>query len=328
MAANLELSAVEEPVKSTQAPGLSPAELASFKENGYFAPIKVYEPEEMQRLWKIERLKLMDRSAAVYPQEATSGNTNISNYDRHLDSQMLAKHICSPAIVDRVCSVLGADILCWRSEFFPKYPGDEGTDWHQADTFANAAGKPQIIWPDHQKRSGFGGTITVWTAFMEAKIETAALQFIPGTHEQMFYDETKGMVYDAKRINAVEKDGVRRGFFGYDYRELQIDPHWEPDEKRAVTVELRAGEAVMFWSTLMHASHPHAGKTRNMRLGFAARYVPTCVKVYPDTDAYEEYGGRVELSRYGAVVVGGTDEFGHNRIATETTRGFRFRTGQ
>lgn len=313
-------------MKSTHVYSLRPDELLFFKENGYFAPIKIYEPDEMQRLWKVERLRLMDRSAAVYPHEATSGNTNIANYDRHLDSQMLAEHICCPEIVCRLRSVLGPDIVCWRTEFFPKYPGDEGTDWHQADTFANASGRPQILWPDQEKRSGFGGTITLWTAFTEAKIETGCLQFIPGTHEQMFFDETKGMVYDANRINAIQKDGVRRGFFGYDYRDLKSDPDWEPDVEHAVSVELRPGEAVMFWSTLIHASHQHLGKSNKMRLGFAARYVPTCVKVYPDTDVLEEYGGRIELSRYGAVVVAGKDTYGHNRIATETTRGFRFPT--
>lgn len=305
-------------------PCLNPEELAFFKANGYFAPIKIYEPDEIMRRWKVERLKLMDRSAAVYQHDTVSGNTNISNYDRHLDSQMLAEHICSPEIVGRVRSVLGTDVLCWRSEFFPKYPGDEGTDWHQADTFANASGRPQIVWPQNRE---FGGTITVWTAFTEATIETGCLQFIPGTHEQMFYDEAKGMVYDPQRINAVAKEGnVRRGFFGYDYRDLQIDPDWTPDTSRAVSIELKPGEAVMFWSTLMHASHPHLGKTQNMRLGFVARYVPACVKVYPDTEEFEEYGGRIELSRYGAVVVSGKDSFGHNRIAHQTTRGFPFAT--
>jgi non-heme Fe2+,alpha-ketoglutarate-dependent halogenase len=76
----------------------------------------------------------------------------------------------------------------------------------------------------------------------------------------------------------------------------------------------------------MHASHPHAGKTNEMRMGFAARYVPASVKIYPDTDAIEEYGGRVSLEKYGAVLVSGTNEFNHNRIATQTTRGKRFVT--
>ncbi|MDN0197623.1 chlorinating enzyme [Streptomyces sp. S.PNR 29] len=302
---------------------LSQEELKQFHEQGFIGPFKVYEVEEMRRIWRRERIRLMDRSMAVYQGEAAeSGNTNISNYDRHLDSAVLADHITRPQIVDRVTSVLGPDVLCWRTEFFPKYPGDEGTDWHQADTFANASGKPQILWPAGVE--DFGGTITVWTAFTEANEETGCLQFIPGTHRTMFYDETKRMHYDPDRINRETKKGVRRGFFGYDYRELQKDPDWEPDESQAVPMVMRPGEAILFWSTLMHASLPHAGRTDEMRLGFAGRYVPTSVRVYPDTDVVEEYGGSVSLERYGSVLVSGQDRYGHNRLATETTRGHAF----
>ena len=302
----------------------TPEELAGFHERGYAGPFTLYQPDEMKATWKRQRLLLLDRSKAIYQDgAAVSGATNIANYDRHLDSDFLAEHICRPEIVDRVSSVLGPHVLCWRTEFFPKYPGDEGTDWHQADTFANASGSPQILWPE---AADFGGTITVWTAFTEANQDTACLQFIPGTHQTMFYDETKRMHYDPNQINKAEKEGVRRGFFGYDYRQLQIDPHWKPDESKAVPMVMRPGQFIMFWSTLMHASHPHAGKTDEMRMGFAARYVPAGVKIYPDTDAIEEYGGRVSLENYGAVLVAGKDEFKHNRIATQTTRGKLFVT--
>ena len=310
--------------QQTQNFSFTPEELAGFHRNGYAGPFTAYQPDEMKAIWKRQRLLLLDRSKAIYQDEAAvSGATNIANYDRHMDNDFLAEHICRSEIVERVASVLGPNVLCWRTEFFPKYPGDEGTDWHQADTFANASGSPQILWPDDED---FGGTITVWTAFTEANLETACLQFIPGTHQNMFYDETKRMHYDPNKINSMEKEGVRRGFFGYDYRQLQIDPHWKPDESKAVSMVMRPGQFIMFWSTLMHASHPHAGKTDEMRMGFAARYVPTSVKIYPDTDAIEEYGGRVSLEKYGAVLVSGQDEFGHNRIATQTTKGKRFVT--
>jgi non-heme Fe2+,alpha-ketoglutarate-dependent halogenase len=309
---------------STRRFALTAEELRGFQERGYFGPFTVYEVDEMRAHWRRERLRLMDRSNAVYQDLALSGNTNISNYDRHLDSPFLADHICRPEIVDRVSSVLGPDVLCWRSEFFPKYPGDEGTDWHQADTFANASGKPQIVWPDQGRE--FGGTITVWTAFTEANEETGCLQFIPGSHEQMNYDETKRMHYQPDAINAMEKDGVRRGFFGYDYRELQKDPDWKPDESQAVSMVMRPGQAIMFWSTLMHASLPHRGNTDEMRLGFAGRYVPTSVHVYPDTDIIEEYGGTVSLERYGAVLVSGQNKYDFNRIVTQTTLGHPFPT--
>ncbi|WP_155372900.1 chlorinating enzyme [Catellatospora vulcania] len=302
---------------------LSPEELDSFRRNGYFGPFKVYEIEEMKAIWRKERLRLLDRSNAVYQDEAAqSGNTNISNYDRHLDNTFLADHIMRPQIVDRVRGALGPDVLCWRTEFFPKYPGDEGTDWHQADTFANASGKPQILWPDEFKE--FGGTITVWAALTEANEDNGCLQFIPGTHEQMNYDETKKMEYEPDAINQMDKEGIRRGFFGYDYRELQKDPNWKPDESKAVSMVMRPGEAIMFWSTLMHASWPHSGKTDEMRLGFAARYVPTCVQIYPDTDIIEEYGGAVSLDNYGAVLVAGDNDYDHNRMVTETNTGHPF----
>jgi non-heme Fe2+,alpha-ketoglutarate-dependent halogenase len=310
-------------MKSTQASAqqfcLTSDELASFHARGYAGPFTIYQPDEMKAIWRRERLQLLDRSKAVYSTEALSGNTNIANYDRHLDSLFLAEHITRPEIVDRVVSVLGPDVLCWRTEFFPKYPGDEGTDWHQADTFANASGTPQILWPEGAE--DFGGTITVWTAFTEATEEMACLQFIPGSHITMHYDETKRMHYDPRKINQEEKDGVRRGFFGYDYRQLQVDPNWKPDESQAVSMVMRPGQAIMFWSTLMHASHPHKGQTNEIRMGFATRYVPTSVKIYPGTQEIEEYGGRVSLEKYGAILVAGKDEFGHNSIATRTTGG-------
>ena len=80
----------------------------------------------------------------------------------------------------------------------------------------------------------------------------------------------------------------------------------------------------MFWSTLMHASHPHSGKTDEMRLGFAARYLPTSVRVYPYSDSLEEFGGAASLEKFGNVLVSGEDRYGHNRFVDSTVDGFRF----
>jgi non-heme Fe2+,alpha-ketoglutarate-dependent halogenase len=310
----------------THAFTLSPEELESFYRNGFIGPITIYEPDEMEDMWKRIRRATLDRSHAAYPTDALSGATNIANYDRHLDIDELAEHVCNPRIVDRVASILGPDVLCWRTEFFPKYPGDEGTDWHQADTFTNASGKPQILWPGETETEFGKGTITVWTAFTDATRENGCLQIIPGTHHPMNYDETKRMEYDPDVINASEKDGVRRGFFGYDYRQLQIDPNWKPNEEDSFSLVMRRGQCVIFWSTLMHSSLPNVGTGKNYRMGFAARYVPTSVRIYPDTDRVEEYGGSIPLDKYGAVIARGRDNFHHNRIARATLRGKPFPT--
>jgi non-heme Fe2+,alpha-ketoglutarate-dependent halogenase len=44
----------------------------------------------------------------------------------------------------------------------------------------------------------------------------------------MFYDESKEMKYSPEIVNQLEKRGMKRGFFGYDYRNLQRDPDFGP----------------------------------------------------------------------------------------------------
>jgi len=305
---------------------LSPEELEQFHRDGFIGPFDLYESAEMESHLRTLRPKLLSIKNAIYNQKhAASGVTNLANYDRHLDIDFLAQHVTRPEIVDRVTSILGPDTLCWRTEFFPKYPGDEGTDWHQADNFSNVAGSkhPQIVWPEDAE---FGGTITVWTAFTEASVQNGCLQFIPGSHNVMNYDETKVMEYDEKRINQVTKNGVRRGFFGYDYRQLQKEPDWAPDESRAVSQEMRQGQFIVFWSTLMHASHPHEGLNDKMRLGFAARYLPTYVRVYPYSNKLEEFGGGASLEKFGNVLISGDNRSSEtgNKFAEATVSGLRF----
>ncbi|MES2939507.1 MAG: chlorinating enzyme [Pseudomonadota bacterium] len=300
---------------------LSPDEIKQFREQGYFGPFTLYSPQEARERYKVIRAELFNRDHAVYelpPQSA------IANYDRHLDVNLLTEHISHPGIVQRLTSILGPDVICWRSEMFPKYPGDEGTDWHQADTFAHASGKPQIIWPGDTR---FGGAITAWTALTEATEENGCLRFMPGTHEEMFYDESKKMAFDPAKVNVLEKDGIKRGFFGYDYRSLQKDPDWKPDESKAVSMVMEAGQCVLFWSTLMHSSFPNSTKDKT-RLGYTSRYVPASVRVYPDTDTVDEYGSKISLDKFGVVLVAGEDHFGHNRRVDRNMRGVRFAAPQ
>lgn len=305
---------------------LSEQEVNDFHEKGFAGPFTLYDPKEMEQTLQRLRPLLLDSRRSIYKgDKGISGVTNISNYDRHLDVEFLADHICQKKITDRVASILGPDLLCWRTEFFPKYPGDEGTDWHQAGTFANVTKSkaPQIVWPEG---SNGRGTITVWTALTDSTIENGCMQVIPGSHKTIYYDESKVMDYDDNVINKKDKDGVRRGFFGYDYRQLQVDPNWRPDESQAISFEMKAGQFIIFWSTLLHASHPHSGKTDKMRLGYAARYVPTSVHVYPHSDNLDEFGASASLDNYGSVLVSGRNDYDYNKILTHTTSGKPFNT--
>ena len=104
---------------------------------------------------------------------------------------------------------------------------------------------------------------------------------------------------------------------------MQKDKDWVPDESSAVDIEMKAGEFVIFWSTLMHASNPNDTEDRT-RLGFAARYVPSSVHVYPDTEVVEEYGSSISLENFGVVNVKGEVQEKRNKVFINNLRGNKF----
>lgn len=303
---------------------LSEEEVRKFHKDGIIGPFKVYEPDEIKTLWKETRLDLLDRSHVAYETD----NMHLGSFDRHLDVNALSRHICKKAIVDRIASILGPNAICWRTEFFSKTPGDEGTDWHQTTRFQFAGNHPPILWPEDRGQEHCGGALTVWTAFTPATQKNGCLKFIPGTQGKMFYDDSVGMKYYAPdKMNQEEKAGQKSGFLGYDYRELQIDPNWEPDESKAVVAEMNAGECIIFWSTLMHASLPNTSDdARDIRFGYVARYVPPEVKVYSESKTYNAFGGSMSLANHGSIVVCGESKDTHNKIVTQNRRGLSFQS--
>ena len=298
---------------------LSRDELAEFHTRGFIGPFTLYEPDEMKAHWRRLRLDLFDRRHAAY-QDVKPGS-GVYDYDRHLDNAFLADLVCRPQIVHRMASILGPDVICWRSEFFPKYPGDEGTDWHQADTFGGGNGIPHIVWPDG---SDFGGALTIWMAFTEASEETACMQFIPGTQRTMYYDESKGMHYDPARVNRKEVNGVLRGFFGYDWREIQVDPNWEPDEVEGSlgAVPRRAVHRLLVdpYARLAAASGQDQGNASGFCRALCSDFRHR-LRRYEGHQHRDRVGRQFSLEKYGSVLVAGRDDFGHNRMRTHTTQG-------
>src|SRR5258708_38214176 len=95
---------------------LSEPELAQFEENGYLGPPDLFEPEEMEQHRRTLVPQLLDTSSAISHQGPTAPGSVIGSYDRHLDVDFLADIVTSPEVVDRVSSIIGPDVLCWRTE--------------------------------------------------------------------------------------------------------------------------------------------------------------------------------------------------------------------
>lgn len=285
-------------------------ERSQFEEQGFLGPFKLWEPNEMKAWWKEQR------SALLNPENARHAVfDNPMNYDRHLDIPGLGRLISEPAIVRRMQAVIGADVVCWRTEFFPKNPGDAGTGWHQVETYAIGEAEKGMLEPT-ERSEGVPMELTAWVAFTEATRENGCLKMIPGSHRQWRYDETAKISWDGGR-----KDNT---FFGYNYGELRLDKDWNPDDEQVVHHEMQPGEVVLFTARCIHGSNPNT--SRRQRMGFAIRVVPPTVRVYGGMTEFHEFGHHFDLSRHGCVLVAGKDEYGFNTMRTENARGEAFTT--
>lgn len=285
------------------------ADRRTFAERGYIGPFKLWEPEEMTAWWKVQRKALLDPA-----NDSRKAFDNPMNYDRHLDITGLSELITEPAIVQRKQALIGSDVLCWRTEFFPKNPGDSGTGWHQVETYAIGETSTGML-EATEHSPGTPMELTCWVAFTEATKANGCMKLIPGSHRQWRYDEQARMTWNGRaRDNA---------FFGYNYDDIKIDENWDPDQEQVDHVEMRPGEFIIFTARTIHGSNPN--RSNRQRMGFAIRSVPTHVRVYGDMTEFDEFGHHFDLDEHGCVLVGGRDAYGHNRMRHENAWGVPFR---
>jgi non-haem Fe2+, alpha-ketoglutarate-dependent halogenase len=278
---------------------------------GFVGPFKLYEPDEARKILKEIRIKNFDTTKALF--------NNAVNYDRHFDISELSQHIVHPGIVGRIQKIIGPDILCWRTEFFPKFPGSKGTEWHQVEAYRYSTGTAHLV--PTVRHNNIPTELTVWTAFTESTRENGCLKFMPGSHKQWYYDEAK--MPKVGRDSLYKSEASETSFYGYNYEDFKIDPDWEPDESKAVALEMEPGECVIFTAKCMHASFPNSTKT-STRFAITSRYVPTDVRVYPDLSDFSEHGGYFDLTHHGCVLVAGENRFNHNKIRQENNLGELF----
>lgn len=286
-------------------------DLNFFEKNGFIGPIKLYEPEEAKEILHEIRIKNLDRSKILFDNDV--------NYDRHFDIAELTRHVGHKKIIEKVSSILGQDVLCWRSEFFPKFPGSAATEWHQVSNYQYATGTPMLK-PTLENRT-IPLDLTVWTCFTEATIENGCMKFLPGSHKKLYYDESKEIARG--REEEYRSVTANTGFFGYDFQEFKVDEDWIPDEQKAVSMVMQPGECVIFSARCVHASHPNTTKHKT-RFAITARYTTPDVKVYSGMDTFQAHGGDFNLKDYGTVLVSGENKFDHNKVRTHNNWGEPF----
>ncbi len=286
-------------------------DIARFSQDGFLGPIRLYDEAEAAEMIREIRIRNQDMSKSLY------GN-NV-NYDRHFDIPQMARHVTHPTIIKYLTAILGPDVLLWRSEWFSKFPGTKGTEWHQVRDYSYASGKPQLL-PTESAWNAFID-ITVWTTFTPATKETGCMRFVRGSQRHEIFDEHKA-------INTGREEGynvayAKTGFFGYNFSDFVIDPNWEPAPEDVVELEMTPGEAVIFTASCVHGSLPNITQ-RETRMALSGRYVPTHVRLYPDQETYVAHGATFDLANYGGVLVAGENRYTHNRMRDTDNHGNKF----
>ena len=168
----------------------------------------------------------------------------------HLLFTWLADLVRQDKIVDAIEDLYGPNLFCWTTNFFIKEASNPAfVSWHQDSTYWGLD-RPDVV--------------TAWVALTPSSKANGAMGFIPATHKK---DQIP------HRDTFAKNNLLTRG------QEIAV----EVNEGDAVTIELQPGEMSLHHVRLVHGSPPNPSDDR--RIGFAIRYIPTCVKQVAGEDS-------------------------------------------
>ena len=149
----------------------------------------------------------------------------------------IARH---PRIIDIVEQIVGPDIVLWGTTLFYKRPiaGPE-TGWHRDGQ----------VWPIEPL-----ATTTVWIAATESTTANGCLRVIPGSHKARRIGKH---VFEGRRDMIVRRSLAQEEF----------------DERKAIDIELEAGQMVLFDVYTIHGAAHNRGSMP--RAGYALRFMPS-----------------------------------------------------
>lgn len=243
-------------------PGYPPRDrfVTDYLRDGFFAPLTVIEPARVDGVVAAIREVLETAGLAPEPTaEQASGRLASMVADsprspvpfmesRHLDSRLVYDICVDPVVIESARTILGDDLLLWRSTFIRKQSGGPEFRWHQDYGGVFGPDQPYGLQPPVH--------LSVWIALTRTTAANGCLRFMPGIGHVL--------------PSAPSGPGK---FATLLTREEFVD------ESRAVDVPLEPGQAVIFSDRALHASWPNS--TGEDRLALAVRLTIPQVRVRP-----------------------------------------------
>lgn len=293
---------------------LSEEEIAFFADNGFLPPFDVLSKDEAGRLRQTLVDEIMtgqvvygpypdvdpvERSAKMH-ELGLRDDVVSRGFNRHFNIDAYADVLSRPAITERLASLFGRDVYLWRSQFFETAEHATGTSLHQATTFQMAMNKVVLRPKPDENIPASLINITAWVALQDVNEDNAALVLVPGSHatnrfEQYYTSEENRRAllalqprFDRMLYMLVRELGMRGSHFHLTQLiALAVAKHddqirLEPGVVK--TMGMKAGQAVVFTSRVIHGSHPNT--TGVPRRALAGRYTSEAVDVYPEAGPY------------------------------------------
>lgn len=145
---------------------------------------------------------------------------------------------CNPQILDAVESLLGPDLMLWKSKAFVKFPGPSHVPWHQDVPHWN-------LLPEE--------AITAWVGLSDVHESNGCVRVLPGTHKQ------------GSRAAAASADASSLLSAGIQFAVT------EAEAAAAEPMLLKAGQISLHHGMVVHASG--ANDTEAPRIGIALSYI-------------------------------------------------------
>ena len=205
---------------------------SQYERDGYLAPVDVFSAGE-----------IADYRRRFDEVEAREGRETcqIGLHAKHFEIEFVWNLAASRGVVDRMCDVIGDDVMLLSSHFFCKYPDESGqafVAWHQDVTY----------WGLEPPEAH-----TAWIAVDDSDAANGCMQVIPGSH-------TEGI--------------VPHGTSDHGHNLLSIDqeiPDEYVDKTHAVNLELKAGQISIHHGRVYHSSNPNTSQRR--RCGLTVRFI-------------------------------------------------------
>lgn len=214
--------------------GLDTRQMARFAADGYLAPLDALADETASAGRR--------RLEALLTPSSGLADARLRN-DPHLFLAWVADLVCHPRVLDAVETLLGPDLLVWRSVFFVKPPHDSGhVAWHQDIAY----------WELSDDR-----VVTAWIALTDTTAANGCLRVVPASHRGPLLGHT---------LTRDSHNRLMRGQVAD--RKIAADA--------VAALELRAGQFSLHHARLLHSSPPNP--TGELRAGLAVRYIPPDVR--------------------------------------------------